>query len=303
MSFKQEKMLLTGASGMLGRDLTIVLQKWGAQLLLSDSYAPEHDLSLFTLLDITKASAVENLVNDFRPAWIINCAAYTNVDQAEKNYADAFEVNSIGPANLAQAAKSCGASLLHVSTDYVYGGKSVLPEGRRPYGEEDNLAPCGIYGYSKRIGDELVRHILPERSLIVRTSWLHGLHGPNFLHTMLRLGRERSEIRVVDDQVGSPTWSFWLGQVMLQLIEKNARGLFNVSSHGDISWYDYACEVFRQAGIKVKVLPQSSSELGRPAPRPPYSTLDLSKVESFLGIRCPDWREDIEGHLQQLNVI
>jgi dTDP-4-dehydrorhamnose reductase len=150
------------------------------------------------------------------------------------------------------------------------------------------------------MGDELIQAILPERSLIIRSSWLHGTYGPNFLETMLRVAKERSEIKVVDDQIGSPTSSYWLAQTIVNLMGKEANGIFNVSSAGSISWRDFAEEVFRQANYDVRVLSQTTQELARPAKRPPYSVLDKSKLESFLGESCIDWKEDIHIHLEQL---
>ena len=301
-----KRILLTGALGMLGRELAPVLKKAGYELLLTDcrEFSAEEQMAYpLNTLDITDCVAVGQLLKQYKPEWVVNCAAYTNVDRAETDYDAAFAVNSIGPANLAQAAKLHGSVVLHISTDYVYGGNSFSSPGLKadtagmPWRETSVLAPCGIYGHSKRLGDELLQYIIPQSHLILRTSWLHGIYGPNFINSMLRLAKQKPELRVVSDQIGSPTWSYWLAQIVQQMIERNARGIFNASSRGNISWFDFAAEVFRQAGLKVKLCPQTSAELGRPAPRPFYSTLDVSKLESFLGISCPDWQTDISGHL------
>jgi dTDP-4-dehydrorhamnose reductase len=298
-----ETILLTGALGMLGQDLAAELKSTGARFISADMR--DDPGKQITTLDITDSAAVEKIVAQVSPSWIINCAAYTDVDKAEANYQTAFLVNTVGTANLALAARVNNCRLLHVSTDYVYGGGIVQKDSqqRTPYREDSPLAPCGIYGLSKRFGDEFALHILPQACLIVRTSWLYGQHGPNFVHTMLRLGHEKTEIKVVNDQIGSPTWSRWLAQVLVQLVERKAQGIFHASSHGNISWFDFAREIFTQAGMTTKVDPQSTAELNRPAPRPPYSTLDVAKLEGFLGIRCPDWKESLRGHLREIDAL
>ncbi len=298
-----KKILVTGASGMLAGDLLPELVSREAEILATDYLPAErHGLSLFRL-DITDYQQVKDAVTEFRPHWIINCAAYTKVDDAESQRELAFLVNGSGAGNLARAAEVSGSALLHLSTDYVFGGRGSHGERRAPYREDDLPAPCGVYGASKRYGEELVLEALGENALMVRTAWLHGQHGPNFVATMLRVGKDKKELKVVNDQVGSPTWSGFLAQVLVQLIERNARGIYHVTSRGDISWFDFAAEIFSQAKMDVRVLPQSTEELGRPAPRPPYSTLDLSKIEQFLGRPCLSWKEGIAQHLRQLGLV
>lgn len=291
------RVLVTGSRGMLAQHFLGRMHGLASELRLTDlrvdSKAPQ-----VQPLNITDERAVESEVKTFAPHWIINCAAYTAVDNAETNYGDAFAVNALGPRNLARAARKVGARLLHISSDYVFGAPiSCPPEQKRPWREDDDFAPCGIYGHSKRLGDDFVLDNLPEDHLILRPSWLHGTHGPNFVHTILRLAQEKSELKVVHDQIGSPTWAEWLAKVMVQLIERDARGSFNTSSRGNISWFDFAREVVAQAGLNTVILPQTSSELGRPAPRPAFSTLDVSKLESSLGEQCLDWRDGIKEHL------
>ena len=295
---QSERYLVTGAVGMLGRDLVARLRSRlnPAAMFLTDVAVTDG----CTLLDISDEKAVAAAVREFRPDWIINCAAYTNVDGAEKNYSAAFAVNSFGPLNLSRAVLGSKTRLLHISTDYVFGGTQSAPSSN-PLGELSPLAPCGVYGYSKAFGDQFIQSTLPaEQWLILRTSWLHGKHGPNFVHTMLRLGREQDELRVVDDQIGSPTWTGFLADSALALIERQAFGIFNVSSRGGISWYEFTCEIMKQAGLPAAVKTMTSAELNRPAPRPPYSTLDVSKLETFLGEPCPDWRKDLREHLADL---
>ncbi len=300
MSLGGKTVLITGALGMLGQDLQRALARTDARLVLADIRETTNGAAVIPS-DITDPKAVDAMVREAQPDWIVNCAAYTNVDQAESDYANAFAVNAIGPANLARALKKQGGKLLHISTDYVFGGGSAPTPDRQPLSEDAPLAPCGIYGISKRFGDELTMSILPETQyVIVRTSWLHGRNGPNFVRTMLRLGCEQPEIRVVDDQIGSPTWAGWLAVVIVELITRDATGIFNASSRGNISWYDFACEIFRQAGVQIRVNRWTTAELNRPTPRPAFSTLDVTKLEKFLGITCPDWRQDIASHLRDL---
>lgn len=292
-----KRVLITGARGMLASDLIPCLKTAGMTLWLSDLIPGESAEQQIHRLDICDLNACEREARNFAPSVIINCAAYTNVDRAESEEDLAFRLNADGPAILAEVAHKVGAGLVHVSTDYVFGAALKPGDARQPFREEDEAVPCGVYGRSKWAGERRVREILPGAHLIVRTSWLHGIHGPNFVDTMLRLGGERDELRVVNDQVGSPTWSKWLAEVISELVQKDACGTFHASSHGDISWFEFAKEIFELAGLPVRVLPQTTSELGAPAPRPAYSTLDLKKLETMLGRKCPSWRQGLTAHI------
>ena len=300
MEFEQVKIFITGAAGMLAADLISRLVEKRAQLILTDVSESSRNGLHISALDITSYRELEEALGDTRPAWIVNCAAYTAVDRAENERETAFCVNGHGAGNLARAAESLGIRLLHISTDYVFGGAGADPLRRTPYREDDVPDPCGVYGQSKRLGEEQVVAALAEEALIVRTSWLHGVHGPNFIRTILRLTSEKKEIRVVDDQIGSPTWTGWLSDVMIELMEKDARGVFHASSHGDISWFDFAEEIVRQTQRETTVLRQTTAELNRPAPRPAYSTLDVGKLELMLGRGCPRWQESVMAHLEAL---
>lgn len=290
-----QRVLVLGAGGMLAGDVVPQLRARKAELFLADIRPGNRQNIEIVAADLTNVKATQKLVADTKPNWIVNCAAYTAVDQQEGSYDLAFAVNSQGPFHLAEAAGKHGAKLLHLSTDYVFG--RLGNNGKQPWKEDDEVHPCGIYGHSKFYGEELVRRVLPDDHLIVRTAWLHGLEGANFVHTMLRIGREQGKVKVVDDQIGSPTWAWWLGQVLIDLMERDARGTFHATSRGNISWFDFAREIFDQAGIQVELARQTTEELRRPAPRPSYSTLALEKLEAFLGRPCQTWQEGVKGHL------
>ena len=296
MSFFPKKILITGGNGMLAADLYPVLEKAQAKIIATGHATGKRGPIEIQKLDIIDPEQVTSFLKEVQPDWIINCAAYTKVDDAEKDYDRAFAVNADGPGYLAQAAFEINARLLHISTDYVFGARFDKNFEKRPYLEDDFLSPCGIYGHSKRYGEELVLKNLPN-ALILRTSWLHGVNGPNFVDTMLKLGKERKTISVVDDQVGTPTWTGWLAEVILKMMKKNAEGIFHASAAGYVSRFEQAQEIFRQAHLKVEVLPQSSASANRPAPRPFFSAFNVSKLEKFLGESCISWQEGIKKHL------
>lgn len=298
----RSKVLVVGARGMLAGDLVPRLRLSGAEVVLCDLNPAGCEWGELLSLDITDAPAVSALVQQERPEWIINCAAYTAVDKAESESERAFEVNAMGPANLAAAASPIGARLLHISTDYVFGGREGPPRDKVPYREDDRPYPSGVYGQSKRMGEELLRRTAGLHFVVVRTSWLHGKWGPNFVETMLRVGGERKQLRVVNDQVGSPTWTGWLADVIIKLAASKAQGFYHACSRGNISWYDFAKGIFEIAGMDVEVLPQTTEELARPAPRPAFSTLDTQKLESFLEQRCILWQEGVSAHLRELGI-
>ncbi len=301
MSLKNKTLLLTGAMGMLAADLIAKLRGAGANLILSDSRLPAENREAVELLDITSETTVANLVERRRPDWIVNCAAYTAVDLAETEYDLAMRVNALGVGNLAKAAKSLSIPMLHVSTDYVFGAKDRV--GREPIAEEVAPSPCGIYGYSKFFGEQALQTILPAQFLLVRTSWLHGINGPNFVDTMLRLGKDKKSLKVVNDQFGSPTYSGWLANTLVKMIERDARGCYHASSNGGVTWFDFAREIFRQAGMTVDVQPQTTTELNRPAPRPPYSVLRVTKLEQLLGESCISWQACVSEHLAARRIV
>lgn len=251
------KVLITGAQGMLGQ----ALQK---QLTL------KHEVIAFSRekLDITNYQEVKECIKAYSPDVVINSAAFTNVDECELVPDKAFLVNANGPRNLAIVCQEANASLVQISTDYVFDGK-----GKQPYGEFDQTGPVSVYGKSKLAGEELVK-ALTNKFYIVRTAWLFGEGGNNFVKTMLRLATERDSLTVVDDQVGTPTYTQDLAKAIGMLIETDYFGVYHVTNSNPCSWYDFAREIFKQAGANTIVQAMKSTELNRPAPRPSFSVLD-----------------------------
>ena len=295
---KTRPILVTGANGMLGRDLLKVLASSKRSVIATDSNGSGEASSS---LDISNEMAVKSFVGETKPRVIVNCAAYTNVDGAESDSTNAYLVNAIAVAHLALAAAQVNARLIHISTDYVF---SAMANRESPLAEDEKCDPKSVYGASKLYGELLLRQILPQQSVILRTSWLHGVNGGNFIDTMLKLAKERNSISVVNDQIGSPTWTVWLAQIIDRFIDReDLSGVFHASSRGGISWNDFAKEIFRQAGLDIEVTPQTTEEMGRPAPRPLFSTLDVSKLEAALELTAPDWQLFVTEHLRAQGVI
>ena len=256
-----------------------------------------HELILLSHaeLDITDAAAVRAAVEKAMPDAVLNCAAWTDVDGAQTHTTEAHAVNSEGPAHLAAAAAAASLSLLHVSTDYVFDGIANLDERGepRPYVESDMTGPTSVYGESKLAGERNVLGASAEH-VVVRSSWLFGVDGANFAARMLSLAAERGAVRVVDDQVGSPTWTGHLAPALIGLLERGVSGLVHLAGAGAVSWNGFAKEIFRQAGVECAVERASSEEMARPAPRPAYSVL-ASEREDILPM--PDWRDGLAGYL------
>ena len=249
------KILLTGSKGQLGCDFRLVS-------------AGRHEVLAYDLdLDITDRRAVTARIADVAPDLVVNAAAFTDVDGAESEELSADMVNGLGPQNLALGCQAAEIPLLHVSTDFVFNGDSTSP-----YTEFDQPDPRGIYGKSKYAGECYVTRLL-NRYYICRTSWLFGVSGKNFVKTMLAAGRQRDSVRVVDDQEGSPTYSRDLASKLLEVIETGSYGIYHLSNSGSCTWYQLTREIVEIAGIDTPVLPISTGELGRPAPRPRYSVM------------------------------
>ncbi len=279
------KLLVTGAVGMLAHDVLRLAAKAGHELLAID--LPE--------LDITDPDAVGAYFEHHHPDAVVNCAAWTDVDGAESNAAAAHAVNATGAGNLARAATRSGATLLHLSTDYVFDGNAPLDaEGNpRAYVESDPTGPTSVYGQSKLAGEREVLEASP-RHTVVRSAWLFGINGRNFVDTMLRLAGEREAVQVVDDQVGCPTWTGHLAPALLGLLEREVHGLVHLAGSGAVSWNGFAREIFRQAEVSCRVEPATSAQMARPAPRPAYSVLASERPEA---LPMPDWRDGLAGYL------
>lgn len=283
------RLLLTGANGMLAHDVRRVAERAGHELVLVD--LPE--------LDIVDGAAVNALFERERPEASINCAAWTDVDGAEDKRDLAHAVNADGAGNLARAAAGIGTPLLHISTDYVFDGAPPLDgDGRpRPYVESDPTGPRSVYGASKLEGERRVLDASTEHT-VVRTAWLYGVAGRNFVDTMLALAGEREAVQVVDDQIGSPTWSGHLAPALLGLLERRVRGLVHLTGAGEASWNGFAREIFRQAEVACRVEAATSEQMARPAPRPAWSALE-SERDDVLGM--PPWQDGLAGYLAARN--
>jgi dTDP-4-dehydrorhamnose reductase len=270
---------------MLGHDVRRVGEHVGHELILID--LPE--------LDITDEPAVIAFYERERPEATINCAAWTDVDGAESKHEAAQAVNAHGAGNLARAAAAVDSSLLHISTDYVFDGTPPLDaNGRpRPYVESDATSPQSVYGETKLAGERQVLAASPAHT-VVRTAWLYGIDGPNFVATMLRLAGEREAVQVVDDQIGSPTWSGHLAPAILGLIERQVSGLAHLTGAGSVSWNGFAKEIFRQAELDCRVETATSAEMARPAPRPAWSAMESERDDV---LRMPDWRDGLAGYM------
>jgi dTDP-4-dehydrorhamnose reductase len=275
------KWLVTGAGGMLGRDTVDELERRGEEVVALDRAA----------LDITRRDAVEGTLAEHRPELVVNCAAYTAVDDAETDEERALRINGDGPRHLARACAALGARLIHVSTDYVFAG-----DARTPYPEDHPTAPRTAYGRTKLAGERAVVQELPASSAILRTAWLYGVHGRSFVRTMIDLESRRDTLDVVDDQRGQPTWSADVAERIADLgpklcQETGAHGIFHATSSGETSWYRLAQEVFRLIGADPdRVRPTGSGAFPRPAPRPGYSVLGHARWAET-GLRpLRDWR-------------
>jgi dTDP-4-dehydrorhamnose reductase len=277
------RLLVTGAAGMLGRDVVAAAGDAGHEAVA----LARGDL------DITYPNAVQAAVAAARPDAIVNCAAWTDVDGAETAEAQATAVNGRGAGLLAHAAAEVGALLVHVSSDYVFDGTAT-----EAYAEDAPTGPQGAYGRSKLAGEQAVA-AAGGRSAIVRSAWLFGPHGKNFVDTMRRLGAEREEIAVVDDQVGCTTYTGHLAPALVEIAERGVTGILHVAGGGSCSWFELAQATFEETGLQCRVRPQSTAELGRPAPRPAYSVLASTRDDVP---RLPAWRDGLKAHLARVEV-
>lgn len=290
------KLLLTGKAGQLGHELLAYLNP------LAEVMAVERQQ-----LDLSQPEQVRQAIREIQPNVIVNAAAYTAVDKAETESGLANTVNGTSPTVMAEEAQRIGAALLHVSTDYVFDGQK-----NTPYLEEDATNPIGAYGHSKLLGEEGIRGAC-DRHLILRTAWVYGTYGKgNFVKTMLRLGAEREEVRVVVDQVGTPSWTGDIAQAIAQFVPKllhedPVTGTYHFTNSGAISWYDFAVAIFEEAtalGVPLKiqrVIPITTVEYPTPAKRPAYSVLSGKKTSGLLGAPARHWRDGLRKMLAELH--
>jgi dTDP-4-dehydrorhamnose reductase len=274
------RVLIFGASGLLGK---AVLREWNGDEVVG---LTSRDA------DIREPQQEHKVVEESRPEWIVLAAAYTDVDGCEKNPDLAFAVNRDGAVNVAQAARQAGARLLFLSSDYVFDGKKASP-----YETGDARNPQSVYGRSKAEAEVRLLELMPD-CCILRTSWLFGIGGKCFPDTILKLAASRSALDVVDDQRGCPTFASDLAKAIVQLCRRGATGIVHVTNRGDCTWFEFAREIVRGAGLATEVRPVSSQQMARPAPRPAYSVLSSKSLEPF-GIAMPAWQDALQRYLHE----
>ena len=274
------RIAILGATGLLGKDL---LREWTGDEIVGFSSRDA---------DIREPQQVNEIVQKVRPEWIVLSAAYTNVDDCESHPDLAFAVNRDGAVNVAKAAKRIGAKLVFISSDYVFDGKKTSP-----YETDDPRNPQSVYGRSKAEAEAQLLNVLPE-CCIARTSWLFGTGGKCFPDTILKLSASRSTLDVVNDQRGCPTYSVDLARTIIKLCRNNASGIVHATNAGDCSWFEFAREIVKRAGLSTEVRPVSSDQMARPAPRPAFSVLSARSLQPY-GIETPTWQDALGRYLRE----
>jgi len=278
------RILVTGEKGQLGYDVVNELIQRGHEAVGVD----------IEEMDITDADAVSKGIEDTEVQAVIHCAAYTAVDAAEDNEAVCRKVNAGGTENIAKVCGRLGLKMIYISTDYVFDG-----EGERPWEPDDERDPLSIYGRSKCEGELAVEKYV-EKFYIVRIAWVFGVNGKNFVKTMLNLGKTKDEINVVNDQFGSPTYTYDLARLLVDMAESDKYGRYHATNEGTCTWYEFTQEIFRQAGIKIKINPVSSDEFPAKAKRPHNSRMNKDKLEANGFARLPAWQDALERYLQAI---
>lgn len=288
------KLLITGSKGQLGNELSKILASGESELGRLPEQVQGCEVTAVDVdeLDITDMAAVGAFLQKERPDVLINCAAMTNVNGCESSQDVAMKVNAIGARNLARSCEQIGCKLVHVSTDYVFAG-----DGDRPYVEWDICNPQSVYGTSKLLGEQYVRDFCT-RYFIVRTAWLYGYVGGNFVKTISKLARERGEVTVVSDQRGNPTNAVDLAYHLVRLATTEEYGVYHCTGTGECSWYDFACEIIQLFGIDAKVKPCTTEEYPTPAKRPSYSSLDNMMLRCTIGDEMRDWKDALKAFVQ-----
>lgn len=278
------KVLVTGVKGQLGYDVVKELEKRGMKAVGVD----------IEEMDITDANSVDRVVKEVAPDAVIHCAAYTAVDAAEDNEELCRKVNADGPRNIARVCKELDIKMIQISTDYVFSG-----DGERPWEPDDVCDPQSVYGQTKYEGEQAVQEIL-DKYFIVRIAWVFGVNGKNFVKTMLNLAQTRDTLTVVNDQFGSPTYTYDLAKLLVDMVQTEKYGVYHATNEGICSWYDFACAIFREAGIEMNVLPVSSAEYAAKAKRPGNSRMNKDKLEDKGFDRLPSWQDALQRYLKEI---
>lgn len=276
------RILVTGVKGQLGYDVVNELEKRGHTAIGVD----------IDEMDITDAEAVDRVITEADVEAVIHCAAYTAVDAAEDNLELCRKVNASGTENIAKVCKKLDLKMVYISTDYVFDG-----EGERPWEPDDRRDPLNAYGIGKYEGELAVEENL-EKYFIIRIAWVFGVNGKNFIKTMLKLGETRDEVSVVNDQIGSPTYTYDLARLIVDMVETEKYGRYHATNEGFCSWYEFACEIFRQAGMNVKVNPVTSDEFPAKAKRPHNSRMSKEKLSENGFERLPSWQDALKRYLE-----
>lgn len=281
------KVLITGANGQLGHDVVLELKRRGHTPVITDREE----------MDITDRESVNEFMENVMPEAVIHCAAYTAVDKAEEDVAACRLINADGTRNIAEACARINSKLMYISTDYIFDG-----EGERPWEPDDKVTvPLNVYGQTKYEGEIAVRENV-ERFFIVRIAWVFGINGSNFIKTMLRLGRQNGAVKVVNDQIGSPTYTEDLAVLLCDMIETDKYGCYHATNEGFCSWYDFACEIFKAAGMdNVTVTPVSSEEFPVKAKRPHNSRMSKDKLDANGFKRLPAWQDAVKRYVELLD--
>ncbi len=278
------KVLVTGAKGQLGNDLLNEMAKRGIESIGVD----------VDEMDITDAGAVERVLRGSGADAVIHCAAYTAVDAAEDNAELCARINGAGTEHVATVCRSLDIPMMYISTDYVFNG-----QGERPWEPDDKREPLNVYGETKYQGELAVEKLL-EKYFIVRIAWVFGSNGKNFINTMLRIGKEKGKASVVNDQVGSPTYTYDLARLLVDMIQTDRYGTYHATNEGLCSWYEFAVEIFRQAKLSVEVTPVTSAEYGAKAKRPANSRMNRDKLDGNGFRRLPPWQDALARYLKEL---
>lgn len=278
------KILVTGVKGQLGYDVVREGESRGLEMFGTD----------VDNMDITDAGQVKQVIEDYKPDAVIHCAAYTAVDAAEDNRELCRKINVDGTRNIAEVCKTMDIPMMYFSTDYIFNGR-----GENFWKEDDEKQPLNVYGQTKYEGELAVQELI-QKYFILRISWVFGVNGNNFIKTMLRLGKERGAVGVVSDQIGSPTYTYDLARLVIDMIQTDKYGAYHVTNDGLCSWYEFACEIFKQAGLDVKVTPLTTAEYPAKAARPFNSRMSKDKLVNAGFEMLPSWQDALERYLKEI---